>query len=341
MQTNRATIAHIAERAGVSVGTVSNVLNDKGRFGPETRERVMKAALELNFAPNALIRSLQSGKTHTIGVFTWGVTTDTTRDISMLLLRGAMNGIATAGYDALLYSRHPHIDEVSVSMFLDQRVDGLILSPGGLSAEGLQILANCGLPTVAIYQREVPDGIGTVNIDNAAGVRAAIGYLAALGHRRIAFYAPTYTFDFSDRFRGYCEGLEQNGLPFDLALRIKAKTNYQQSAGEALTYLLALPGPPTAIVAADDSAALAFIEAIQGRGLRTPQDISVVGFDDAPAAIAPPGLTTVRQPAEEVGLLAAQYVKRLIDGESANDCRITLDTEFIIRNTTGPVRKIQ
>ena len=341
MQSNRATIAHIAKRAGVSVGTVSNVFNGKGRFAEATRERVMRAASELNFTPNALIRSLQSGKTHTIGVFTWGVTTDTTRDISMLLLRGAMNGIAAAGYDALLYSRHPHVDTVSVAMFLDQRVDGLILSPGGLAAEGLQTLADCGLPTVAIYQQPVPDGIGTVNIDNATGIGAAMDHLIGLGHRRIAFYAPDYTFDFAERFRGYREGLERGGLRYNPALRLVAGSNYQHMTAAVLDQWLALPEPPTAIVAGDDSAALAFLESLAARGLRTPEDVSVIGFDDAPAAIAPPGLATVRQPAEDVGRLAAELLHRMIQGEPAQNCRITLPTEFVVRHTVGLPRRVQ
>ncbi len=191
------------ERAGVSVGTVSHVFNAKGRFTEATRARVMQAAADLRFTPNALIRSLQSGKTHTLGIFTWAITADTNRDISMTLLRGAMSGIAAAGRDALIYLRHPPLDEVSVHLFLDQRVDGLILSPGGLSAEGLQALADSGLPTVAIYQHPVPREIASVNIDNTAGLRAAMEHLIALGHRRIAFYASDKSFDFGQRFAGW------------------------------------------------------------------------------------------------------------------------------------------
>ena len=335
----RTTIAHIAERAGVSIGTVSNVFNGKGRFAEETRERVLQAALDLNFAPNALIRSLQSGKTNTIGIFSWAITTNTTRDISMLLLRGALEGIAATGYDTLFYSRHPHMDEVSVAMFLDRRVDGLILCPGGLSDEGLQSLANCGLPTVALYQTPVPDGIGAVTIDNVAGIGAAMDYLVGLGHRRIAFYAPTNTFDFCERLRGYRESLERHGLPFDPALRCEVRRNYQQMTDKALAELLELPEPPTAIVTGDDCSALAFVESLRERGLRTPEDMSLIGFDDAPDASSPPGLSTVRQPAEEVGRIAAEFVSRLLNGELPESCRRTLPVEFIVRNTTGPPRK--
>ena len=324
----------------MSVGTVSNVFNGKGRFAEETRARVMRAASELNFTPNALIRSLQSGKTHSIGVFTWGITAHVTRDISMLLLRGALDGIAEAGFDALLYSRHPHIDAVSVNLFLDRRVDGLILCPGGLSEEGMRALADSGLPTVALYQNFVPEGMGAVNIDNRTGVIAAMDYLIGLGHRRIAFYAPDNTFDFAERFAAYRAGLERGGLTYDPALRFTANYDYQHTTDAALAQWLALPQPPTAIVAGDDSAALPMLESIQARGLQAPQDISVVGFDDSPAAIAPPGLTTVRQPAEDVGRLAAELLRCLIGGESADVCRIMLPTELVIRSTTGPPRKI-
>ena len=339
MSSNRATISLIAQRAGVSVGTVSNVFNGKGRFAEETRARVLRVASDLNFTPNALIRSLQSGKTNSIGIFTCSITAHVTRDISMLLLRGALAGIAATGCDALLYSRHPHIDAVSVNLFLDRRVDGLILCPGGLSGEGMRALADSGLPTVALYQNAVPDEMGAVNIDNAGGLRAALAYLIGLGHRRIAFYAPDNTFDFGERLKAYRAGLERGGLIYDPALHFMAKYDYQQTTGAALTQWLALPQPPTAILAGDDSAALAFLETIAARGLQVPADISVVGFDDAPAAIAPPGLTTVRQPAEDVGRLGADLLRCLMGGEPAENCRVTLPTEFVIRHTTGPPRK--
>ena len=336
MPQRRATIAHIAERAGVSIGTASNVFNGKGRFTEETRERVMQAALDMNFTPNALIRSLQSGRTRSIGVFSWAITTNTTRDISMLLLRGVLEGIAKAGCDTLFYSRHPHIGEVSVTLFLDRRVDGLILCPGGIPLEGLQTLANCGLPTVALYHGPVPAGIGAVNIDNASGVRAGMEHLIGLGHRRIAFYTPIDTFDFSERFRAYRDSLERSGLPLDPALQCVVGGNHHATARSALAALLSLPQPPTAILAGDDSVALSLIEAARERGLRTPEDISVVGFDDAPDAGLPPGLTTARQPAAEVGRVAAGFVERLLAGESAENCRVTLPVEFVIRNTTAP-----
>ena len=339
MAQRRATISDIALRAGVSVGTVSNVFNGKGRFAEDTRDRVLKAARDLHFTPNALIRSLQSGRTHTIGVFTWAVPFNTSRDISLLLLKGIMDGVTVADCDTLLYSRHPHEDEVTASFFLDRRVDGLILGPGGLSADGLQALAKAKLPTVAMYQGDVPDGIGAVNIDNVAGVTAAIQHLAALGHHRIAFYSSLHTFDFSERLRGYHAGLEQAGLPYDAALHVTSNTMlYREGMDEICDYLLALPCPPTAIIACDDSAAFALLEVLTGRGLNVPSDMSVIGFDDAPAASSSPGLTTIRQSAEQVGRLAAEFVQRILCGEPVSTCRRTLPVEFIVRHTTAPPR---
>ena len=342
MTQRRATISDIAAHAGVSVGTVSNVMNSKGRFNEATRERVLRAASELNFTPNALIRSLQSGKTHTIGIFTWAVRIGATRDITMLLLKGIVDGVAAIQCDTLLYSRHPHEDTVTASLFLDRRVDGLILGPGGLAADGLQALADSGLPTVAIYQGESQRGIGTVNIDNISGVLDAMQHLTALGHRRIAFYGPTQTFDFKERLTGYRLGLERANLPYDPAIHIDTvlrSYHFPEVIGEVCDALLRLPDPPTALLAGDDGAALLFLEALTERGVRVPEQMSVVGFDDAPAASAPPGLTTIRQPVEELGRTAAGLVQRLIDGESPDACRVTLPVALVVRNTTAPPRK--
>jgi LacI family transcriptional regulator len=336
MAQRRTTIADIARRAGVSVGTVSNVFNGKGRFTPSTRERVLQAAAELHFTPNALIRSLQTGKTYVIGVFTWPITSGITQDFNLLLLKGILSGLAAVRYDALLYSRHPHESDVPVTMFLDSRVDGVIIAPGGLSSDDLETLAGSGLPVVALYQSPVPARMGAVNIDNLAGLGAAMDHLVRLGHRRIAFYAPLFAHDYTERLLGYRLGLERHSIPFDPALQIVPEGDYREEIGAACDRLLALADPPTALIAGNDSIALIFLREFAQRGVRVPKDISLVGFDDVPVASEPPGLTTIRQPVEEVGCIAATLAHRMICGHPADECRAVLPVELVVRGTTAP-----
>lgn len=335
MRRRHPTIADIARRAGVSVGTVSNVFNRTGRFSDRTRSRVLQAASELHYTPNALIRSLQRGKTHSIGVFTW-MPNMQTYDIAMLLFNGIVTGIAARRYDTLFYSSYPnpHGDVPAIS-FMDGRVDGLILGPWGLEQGGLEILAASKLPVVALYQQPIPATLGAVNVDNVGGMIAAIDHLVALGHRRIAFCAPNVATDFEERRKGYYCGLEKHGIAPDLAL-CQFYNDYHTPSAGICDALFTLPDPPTAILAGDDFTAFQLWEELNRRGIRVPEDVSLVGFNDTPAASASPGLSTIRQPVEQVGMIAAELLFRLMDGAPAVECRVVLPVEFIARGTTGP-----
>lgn len=333
MSRRRNTIAEVARRAGVSVGTVSNVFNEKGRFAESTRQRVLKAAAEANFAPNALIRSLQSGTTGTVGVFTWPIEIDIIQDVTMHLLQGISRGLAPTGQDVLLYSRHPP-ESVAAGLFQDGRVDALILCPGGLSMDGVEELGRGHLPVVLLYHDSIPADMAAVNVDNRSGVLAAMDHLIGLGHRRIAFCGPDFTPDFRERRRAYMEGLELGGITPDPVLDVEAGRRQGEPA-VTCSRLLALADPPTALIAGDDSIALALMAELRSRGIRIPSDISLVGFDDAPAAAAPPGLSTIRQPAGEVGRIAAEFASGLLSGVPG-PLRALLPTELVVRGTTAP-----
>lgn len=329
-----ATIRDVAHRAGVSVGTASKAFNNKGKLAAETRRRVLEAAAELNFAPNALIRSLQRGRTYTIGVLTWDVRTDPSRDITMHLLKGMTEGIADAHCDTLLYSLlEDRPAERMAATLLDGRADGIIVAPGLLPQAGWNGLATSGIPMVAVYRRDVSETIGYVGVDNQTGILAAVDHLRGLGHRRIAFYASYPTFDFVERGEAYRLGLERNGLPFDPAI---FTLDPATTPTAFCNTLLSLSERPTAVIAGDDADTINLMEVLRARGLRVPEDISLIGFDDAAAAVVPPGLTTIRQPAREVGRTAARFVNALIQGASAAECRTVLPVEFIVRGTTCP-----
>lgn len=331
------TIAEIAKRAGVSVGTVSNVFNGKGRYTEATRNRVLEAAAELNYTPNALIRSLQRGRTHSVGIYCWPPSERLANDITSDLLRGFFEGAAEGGCDTLVYSKHagPESD-ATAAMFLDGRVDGVALAPGGIDYADLAALARAGMPAVVLYEWPVPEGIASINVDNMAGIRAAIRHLCALGHQRIALYCPTYWYDGAQRARAYQIGLRECGLTFDRRLHYVPTVHYRDELGLACDHLLSVPDPPTAIIAIDDSAALLLVHELEQRGRRVPQDVSVIGFDDAPAASAGPGLTTIRQPAREIGFLAGKMLTDMLAGRPLAQTHVVMPVELVVRGTTGP-----
>lgn len=330
------TIRDVAAQAGVSVGTASKALNNQGRLSATTRAAVLRAAEELHFSPNALIRSLQRGKTGVIGVLTWPVTMNVNVSITMPLLSGISVGLAANHRDLLLYSRYPGRDDLNAPMtFLDGRVDGAILGPYDLSPAVVRGLEAAQLPVVAIYQRGVPETFGLVTVDNVGGVQAAMDHLLALGHRRIAFFGPGSSYDFKERQFGYRAALEAAGIPFDSALCLTPE-NYNEPVTTLCDILLALPEPPTALLSGDDNLALRWIQELTQRGLRLPRDFSVVGFDDVPAASNSPSLTTIRQPALLVGQQAASFVDQMIHGTPASQCRAVLPVELIVRESSGP-----
>lgn len=330
----------VAERAGVSVATASKALNDKAQVAPETRRRVREAADALHFMPNALVRSLQQGRTHTVGVCTWAIKSDSVQDITQSLLAGVAAGVASTGLDLLLYSLEPAVRRaLTAASFRDGRVDGAILGPTVLSTSSLMGLAETGLPTVVIYRRDVPDSIGSVCIDNAAGVNAAVKHLVALGHRRIAFCGPQTTPDMRERFAAYRQGMKQYQLPWDTQLAVLSD-DWHIDPSAACDLLLALPDPPTALLAGDDYIAFGCWKALAARGINVPYDMSILGFDDCTAAAAA-GLTTVRQPAEKVGRLAGQFIGNLIGGAPAAKCQSQLPVELIVRTSTAPPKLLR
>jgi DNA-binding LacI/PurR family transcriptional regulator len=337
MRRDRPTIADIAHRAGVSIGTASNVFNQKGKFTAETRERVMRAAADLHYTPNALIRSLQRGRTNTIGVLFWGVPGEPEPgDIGTLLLKGISDGIAHAGYDMLLYVHHLRPDALPGSSLLDGRADGLILRPGGVSPHDLNAIADSGIPAVTVYEDPQTDGIGHVLIDNIGGVTAAMDHLISLGHRRIAFYAPEEPFDFVQRRKTYQDVLKRHGLVHRPDYQVTATHEYRVTISDACDRFLAAVPRPTAIVAGDDVAAYRFADELKRRGYSIPQDISLVGFNDTPVGGAAPLLTTVRQPVLEIGRMAAGFVTQMLEGKPARECRAEIPTQLVVRGTTGP-----
>ncbi|MBC8135418.1 MAG: LacI family DNA-binding transcriptional regulator [Fibrella sp.] len=352
MKQQRTTIRDVAARAGVSPAAVSSHINDKGRMGGATRERIQAAIEDLQFTPNGLIRALQNRRTHVLGLLIGGLESLQRHPddaYTMLLLSGIYEAADRAQQDIMLFTGWPNRPErMSGREFLDGRVDGLLwLAPPLQSVVLNQIAGAGGLPVMAMLTRHVPGNVGYVNADNLGGARAVIAHLVGLGHRRIAFAGPVQSSNFLDRFDGYRNGLDEAGIPFDSALAVTDSSLpfLLETTDDLFVNMLknwrALPEPPTAVFVCTDRWAARLGKVAIEQGLRIPEDLSVVGFDDAVLAERVfGGLTTVRQPFEDIGRLCVDHLLRLIDGEAAEDCSVTCPVTLMARASSAQPRRI-
>jgi LacI family transcriptional regulator len=332
----RTSIVDVANRAGVSKSTVSKAFNDRSDISVLVRDRILDVAAELNYVPNALVRTLRRGRSNTVGLYVWETIHQPWPSILSSLTRGFAMGIKELGCD-MLYLSHfsQRTPERLAATILDGRVDGFISVAGAISQPGLSALAHASLATVVIYSQDVPDGIGYVAIDNASGIFAAVDHLVKYGHRRIAFYAPGQTNDYIERAEAYAGRLRYHGITPDPNLMIVA-TLIVPDYAEACRSFFSADNPPTAVIAGSDDIALQIMNWLEHEGMRVPDDVSVVGFDGVAQDYSIP-ITSVRQRANDVGRTAAEFVGAMLRGAPPNDCRVVLPVEFAPSKSSGPV----
>ena len=333
----RATIRDIASAAGVSVATVSRVINGRPDVAPETRDQVMRHVRAHNFTTNRSARALSVGRAGYVG-FTMPYVR---ADYFAAILAGAVEAAFEQELRLVLCATlHEHDREVSLLETLrDGATDGaIILLPEETGAE-LEALRSSGYPFVVADPR-VPlgDGIPAVSAAHRAGAKAATDHLLTLGHRRIAHITGTRGWAATEeRIEGYHGALAAAGvLP---SSELLAEGDYEINGGHAAAErLLDLPERPTAIFASNDNMAVGVLRAARQRGLSVPQDLSVVGFDDTELAQSvTPALTTVRQPLAELGRTAVSLLVRQIDRQRVEALRVELATRLVVRDsTTGP-----
>jgi len=338
----RPTIRNVAVCAGVSVASVSNYLNHRGRMSDLTRQRIRAAVEQLNFTPSALTQAIRERHTSILGVLTIGMHHLGEVDGSSLapaMLRGFYDGAADAGNDLLLYTNGPGCDRGDRGLrFLDGHIDGLLWVSPTLREPYMERVVAAGLPVVALLTRLVPNGAGFVTGDNFGAMHSLVTHLAERGHRRIAYAGPVNFSDLIDRQEGYRLALAEHALLWDPALQIKGENLNEllENCRQTLDSWLTLPDPPTAIMCFNDSLAAGFAELLHTRGLRVPEDIALTGFDDSPIAVrAAGGLTTVRQPFRQMGRLAVESLLGLIQGTLAAPPELTVPLELIIRASTA------
>lgn len=332
------TIFDIARESGVSYSTVSRTLNGFEFVKPSTREKVLAAAKKLGYVPNSQARSLAGGSSALIGV----LVPTLSNSYIIEILHGIDEELAQSHYNLILYStnRHQGKEATYVANIVNGAADGLLLVAPSITDPYLEVLRQQDFPYVLIDQDDRIEQSMMVKANNRQGAYEATRYLIELGHRRIGFLAGLPQLNSAtERFEGYKAALADHGIPF--REDYVARGDFRVQVGhQGVQKLLALRDVPTAIFAANDLSALGAMDAVREHGLRIPEDISLVGFDDIPqAAIAYPKLTTVRQPLDQMGREAVKMLLERLESPFLEVRRLTLETQFIIRDSCAPPRR--
>ncbi|GBD08796.1 HTH-type transcriptional repressor CytR [Candidatus Thermoflexus japonica] len=340
MRRRSPTAEDVARLAGVSRTTVSLVLNgvSDARIRPETRQRVLEAAARLNYRPHAGARHLVRGRSEVIA-FVMRQTPDQVFADAFLpeVLRGLSDVLREANLHLLLFPLAPdRAPEETIRLLQERRVDGMVLS--GPRFEDREWLERWGQETpVVLLGHLANSALPSVDVDNGQAAAMATRHLLRLGHRRVGLItnAPlSYTASY-ERWLGYRQALEEAGLPYDEAL-VAFGAFTPASGAAAMEQLLKLPDPPTAVFVASDVVAFGALQVIRRHGLRVPQDLALVGFDDVPlSAYLDPPLTTVHLPAEDLGRAAGQLLLQWIQEGRPPTSTIRLATGLVIRQSCG------
>lgn len=337
--TRRVTSHDVAIRAGVSRTTVSFVLNDvkEANISEETRRRVLAAAEELEYVPDAAAQALASGRTRTIGMIFRTYSYSTADLAHMQILQGLMEVANQSGVRLLVdIVNERDAADIYVNLSRNKRIDGLILSDPRVDDHALYDLLKDGFPVV-LLGRLPGIKVSSVEFDNRGGARMAVDHLLDQGHSHIAFvgYASLPFTGVTERLRGYQDALAAAGIAFDETL-VRYGDAMPGTGFASTKSLLEAPELPTAIFVSSDVLAFAALAAIRQRGLRVPDDIAVVGFDDHPLAqFASPPLTTVRLPFDEMGRQAGKMLLGLFQRNDEPGREVELTTELIVRESSA------
>lgn len=331
--TRRATISEIAREAGVSVPTVSKVLNGHAHVAAETRARVEEIIAKRDYARRPAKRKQKAGL---VDLVFPGLGSEWALEI----IEGVERVAQDAGYGTVVSSLN--LDGSRIRPWLanlaERKSDGLLMAVYQLDAKQIQRVKSLGIPVVLIdpVGQPGPD-LTTVGAANWEGGYSATEHLLQLGHKRIAMIGGREDLQCSSaREDGYVSALRRAGVALDPALMVPG--DFSMEAGEAAARkLLELPDRPTAIFTGNDGQALGAYRAARAAGLRIPEDLSIIGFDDIPAAEwVEPGLTTIRQPVVQMAETAMRALLRHLDGDEELPQRIELGTELVVRGSTAP-----
>lgn len=335
------TLKDVARKAGVGVVTVSSVINGAStptRVSDATRQRIIQAAAELRYHPNAMARGLRRRRVHIMGVLfdTHSPFVISNNPHASGVLEGILTTGREAGYNCLVFTTEWQNAEVSATLFRDQLTDGILVIAPRVGSDTVEGLATLDIPLVVVSAEARVKDVPWVDVDNALGARLAAEHLASLGHTRIAYLAGHETqWSVRERHAAFWSRLAEFGIEERPEYR-RVGTFSLSGSYKSAQYLLELPEPPTAIFATNDALAMAAMDAARVMGVSIPEELSIVGFDDVPMAVhVRPQLTTLRHPIREVGCIAIQLLLNRINGESIENPGVRLPPELIVRGSTG------
>lgn len=343
MRKNKISIREVAKEANVSISTVSRVLRNYPNVPPSTREKVMEAVKKLNYVPNVAAQSLSQGSMHNIGiVFTRSAENAFSNPFFADVLRGIGNVTQKHNYylQLISFSDKNLEKEESIKLLRSGRVDGLILLSSRIYDPLIYELLSQDFKFVLsgriLENSLLKEKLYCVNTDNIGDSYRAVCHLIRMGHKKIAILnAPMEYVVSKDRYDGYRQALLWGGIEHDLDLEIDGGYTFED-AKIAIKEKLMRRRDITAIFATDDMKAVAAIKAIKELGLRVPEDIAVIGYNDFEVAtVIEPNLTTVRVPIFELGKEAANMLIQLLQGKEIKEKRKIIPTEFIIRDSCG------
>lgn len=332
-----ATVKDVARAAGVSLGTVSNVLNGRSSVLPENREKVYQAMEKLGFQYNMTASALRTKSTKNIGL----VIPTIVNPYYPELARGVEDGAREVGFTVFLCNSDRKVEKERqyIDALLSRGVDGLILVKTRLPKEELDQLKSLTALVLVDYSETSEESFYTVNVDDEAGVIQGMELLLRHGHSRIAFISG-YQDAYSSRCRiqAYRDFLEKNKIPYRAEYVIQGDYGWNSGYSAAKKFL-SLDVAPTAIFAANDVMAMGAIKAILAAGLRVPEDVSVVGYDDIEmSCLSTPALTTIHQPKYRVGIESVRLLVQNMNGQIKDEMQILMATEIVQRESVAKVQ---
>jgi len=330
------TLRDVAELAGVSVGTVSRFINNPNQVGEKSRQKVSQVIEQLNYFPDALGRGLRAGTTRTVGL----VLPDVTNPFYTNLARGVEDIARHNKFSIVLCNTDEDAErEVEyLQVLVSKHVDGLIIAPvgGPQSSQYLASLQKEGMKFVFVVRRLLEVKCDVVCSDLRQAAYLLTRHLTALGHKRIGLITGPNKYSTTDeRIKGYREALSEAGLPFDPGLRVESPFKVEGGYQGTLT-LMNLENPPTAIIAGSNFIAVGTIKAARELGIKIPQKLALVSFDDIPLASEMfPFLTVAAQPVYSIGTIAANLLLERIRGHVRETRDVVLQPELIVRYSCG------
>ena len=329
-------LEQIAKLSGVSRSTVSRVINNDPNVSVVTREKVMQVVKRMNYAPNAAARGLAAGRTHVLGlVIPMGVAALFTDPYFPILIQGVSSACNAREYSVMLWLAEPEYERRMIRQIMySGLVDGVIVSSMLLNDSLVQALSDSDRPFMLVGRHPTNTHASYVDADNIGGAREAVTHLLRLGRARVAtITGPQNMIAGADRLAGYQAALRDRGLLSEPGLIVES--DFTETGGYRAMQQL-LTRHPDAVFAASDSMAFGALRALREAGLRVPEDVAIVGFDDLPqSARCEPPLTTVRQPTYRLGTTTVDSLLDLIEYPDSSPRRIVLPTELVVRVSCG------